>query len=329
MSSARFLMAIIFLAFSATSAQAALPKAAVMPLSAKRISKDITEILDDLLLAALEDSGKFQVLGINDINAMLGLEKMKTVMGCSDVACAVEIGGALGVNYLFTGSVSRLGDELIVQLTLIDTQESRVVRRGRGTVENDETLYRKAMNMAAAKVLDTQLRAEDEVIRVKKVEPQKTQAINTTLTGPRALVTTSKDGAEFMVEFITSDGKSHECQEPVRLAASCILPDLAPGDAAFSVKAEGYNGFAKNQFIKESDQMLAFKVKTMPSVGSILSWTYGGLGLGTGVILVALGLSLDINGMTYGGLGATIGGGALLAFGFTFDGNILVEMPED
>ncbi|HET6345001.1 MAG TPA: hypothetical protein VFH51_08715, partial [Myxococcota bacterium] len=103
-------------------AQAALPKLAVMPLVGKRIEAQITSVLDDLLVDAVYSTGRYNVIGAADINAMLGLEKMRDLAGCSDAACAAQIGGALGVDYLLSGNASVLGNELIVSLTLIDSK---------------------------------------------------------------------------------------------------------------------------------------------------------------------------------------------------------------
>jgi hypothetical protein len=42
---------------------------------------------------------------------MLALEQAKQSVGCgSDMACLAEIGGALGADYLITGSVLLVGD---------------------------------------------------------------------------------------------------------------------------------------------------------------------------------------------------------------------------
>ena len=91
------------------------------------------------------DRGKrYQVIGVKEINAALGFERLKDAVGREDTSCAAEIGGALGVQYLLTGSVGVLGKELLVQLTLMDVTSATVIERGRGVVANDENLYRQA-----------------------------------------------------------------------------------------------------------------------------------------------------------------------------------------
>ena len=48
----------------------------------------------------------------------------------SDTSCLVEIGGALGVDYLVSGSVGKLGDAFVIILKLMDVHEAKG-RRGR------------------------------------------------------------------------------------------------------------------------------------------------------------------------------------------------------
>ena len=110
MSAAFFL---ILLAASDTAAGSM----AVLPLQARRVEPEIVAIIDDLLATELSTHHDAQVISSSDIEAMLNVEQQKDAFGCDDVTCAAEIGGALGAQYLITGSVSRLGEKLIVQLS--------------------------------------------------------------------------------------------------------------------------------------------------------------------------------------------------------------------
>jgi hypothetical protein len=87
-------------------------KLAVMPLTASGITPEKTRLLDDLLTTQLYERGHGGVMSAADINAVLGLEKMKDVAGCSDVSCLAEVGGALGVDTNVAGSVGKLAGEL-------------------------------------------------------------------------------------------------------------------------------------------------------------------------------------------------------------------------
>jgi hypothetical protein len=56
----------------------------------------------------LDRLGVFKVITSDAIRAMLAFEKQRQMLGCTDADCLAEVGGALGVDYLVSGKVSRL-----------------------------------------------------------------------------------------------------------------------------------------------------------------------------------------------------------------------------
>jgi hypothetical protein len=103
-------------------------KCAAMPLKAKDVAPQMTFIMDDLLLAEIQQSG-FEAIGPEDINALLGFEKTKSAVGCDDASCVAEIGNALGVDYLAAGSVAALEGSVVLTLKLIDVKRTKVLAR--------------------------------------------------------------------------------------------------------------------------------------------------------------------------------------------------------
>ncbi|MBI3178259.1 MAG: hypothetical protein HYZ27_01275, partial [Deltaproteobacteria bacterium] len=153
MGGSRYVFLGVLFAAELAHAQDAKPKTAVMPLQPKRVDAVTAEMLDDMLARAIEGSGCCQVMSVQDVNAMLGFEKARDAVGCDDLTCAVDLGGALGVDYFVAGSVGRLGGEFLVQLKLFNVIQSKVVGRGDSTVQDDEKLYRRAIEMAVASML--------------------------------------------------------------------------------------------------------------------------------------------------------------------------------
>ncbi len=113
---------------------------AVMPLQGKRIDKATTGIVDDLVVTAVDRCSQTHVISPSDINAMLGLERLKDAAGCDDISCATEISNALGASFMVNGSISKLGNELIVTLTLINVTKRKVDKRVQRRIPNDERL---------------------------------------------------------------------------------------------------------------------------------------------------------------------------------------------
>jgi len=125
-----------------------LGKLLVMALRPEAGLEESSRALDEMILEAIHDLKQYDVLGPEDLNAVLGVEAMKDAMGCDDVACAAEIGGALGAPYLVAGQLTKLGEQTVLSLRLMDTQAPAVLERStaRGPANADAL----ASMMAAA-----------------------------------------------------------------------------------------------------------------------------------------------------------------------------------
>lgn len=123
------------------------------------IDRELLTSLGSLVPQVLDSLGPFKAITRNDIEQMLALEAMKDVMGCTEVSCLAEIGGALGVDYLVTGNILLVSDTFLIQLQLTNIRlsrvESRIAREFKGSLKAllDET-------RTATKVLVRDLLAE-------------------------------------------------------------------------------------------------------------------------------------------------------------------------
>lgn len=108
----------------------------------------------DLLVSALDGTGLFRVTSAKDLATILGLERQKQLMGCSDDSnCMAELANALGADLVLAASVGRLADTYLVTVRLIDGKRSRVVARG--TVQSkDPNQLLNAMWTATQQTLD-------------------------------------------------------------------------------------------------------------------------------------------------------------------------------
>jgi hypothetical protein len=80
------------------------------------------------------------VVGAAEIRAMIGFEKEKVLLGCSEGACLAEIGGALGVEYLLATEGLRLGGTWAITMSLIDVAKSKPVARSSQRTKTDDKL---------------------------------------------------------------------------------------------------------------------------------------------------------------------------------------------
>jgi hypothetical protein len=121
---------IIALLASSPSAQAAGKhvKALVLELPPDPAFKPGTmQTFNEFLAGATRDQG-LEVITPANVAAVLGAERQRQLLGCTESGCLAEIGGALGVDYIVRGVLAQLEDSAALSLALVDT-------RGRTTNE--------------------------------------------------------------------------------------------------------------------------------------------------------------------------------------------------
>ncbi len=86
--------------------------------------------LTGLVATELGSLGVFSVISREDIRVMLTHEAEAQMLGCgAGASCMTNIGGALGVRYLLSGSVDRVGPEFVINLALSDVARAKVPGR--------------------------------------------------------------------------------------------------------------------------------------------------------------------------------------------------------
>lgn len=114
-------------------------KVVLLPLAALGgVPDDTARLLGDALAGELRRRRGVSVLTQSDVAALLGLEKTRQMLGCSDSGCMAEIGGALGADRVVHGSLGRVGGSLVVNLSSLDPKRGSAASsvserlRGRG-----------------------------------------------------------------------------------------------------------------------------------------------------------------------------------------------------
>lgn len=104
-------------------------KIAVVDLTPIGTPEALAKNLTGAAVTELSRLHPLEVVSHEEILKMLSFEENRMMLGCTDAVCLAEIGGALGVDYLVTGNVGRVGDRLLVNLQLIDIRQIKVVSR--------------------------------------------------------------------------------------------------------------------------------------------------------------------------------------------------------
>lgn len=141
---------------------AAAMKIAVLQLTASNVDKALVDTLSEVLLASVHERGpRYAPIGKADIEAMVGFETQRQLLGCdAETSCLAELGGALGVEKLVAGSVGRIDDEYVLTLRIIDIRKGRVDAMSTDVVSGKSSqliaAIRKAVPPLFAKIEGTQ-----------------------------------------------------------------------------------------------------------------------------------------------------------------------------
>ena len=134
---------------------AAVPKLAVLDVrTGPGVDAALAPYLTQIIAKEVADRTGAAPLVSADIAAMLGFEKKKQMLGCSeeDSSCLAEITGALGVQRVVATSVAASGGRYLVTMSLIDSQKARPLARDAESspLDNDDLV--KALRWSAYRV---------------------------------------------------------------------------------------------------------------------------------------------------------------------------------
>lgn len=135
--------ALLALALLAADARPAAPqKVAVWSIQAAQgVTPGAAQVLEDVVATELARTGRFQVIGRADLAALLGYERQRQVMGCTESACLAEIGGAVGADLVLSGQAGQLGTQHRLSLLLVDARKATAVARAaRFTAATEDAL---------------------------------------------------------------------------------------------------------------------------------------------------------------------------------------------
>lgn len=104
-------------------------KLAVLDLAPIGIEPTIASGITESVTLELKKVEGLSVISRAEIVAMLQFEADRQMLGCGDMNCFAEIGGALGVDYLVTGHVGTVGDTHVLILKLIDIKNATTLNR--------------------------------------------------------------------------------------------------------------------------------------------------------------------------------------------------------
>ncbi|MBX7116503.1 MAG: hypothetical protein K1X64_19415 [Myxococcaceae bacterium] len=127
-------------------------KIAAVGLSALNMPDKAAEFYTDHLNQQLTLRGA-QVMSAKELGALIGLERQKQLLGCSESSsCLAEIGNALGVDGLLLGSVGKFADEYQLNMKIVSSKDGRTLGAHSERVLGEKGVL-DGLNAAAAALL--------------------------------------------------------------------------------------------------------------------------------------------------------------------------------
>jgi hypothetical protein len=219
------------------------PRIAILDFTANGSSKELASAAGGVAANELDRMGTFQIVTSDAIRSMLAFEKQRQMLGCSDAGCMAEIGGALGVDWLVSGKVTKLSASAEVPATL--------------SVELTLTSVRKAQREGS--VIET-ARTETELVSKTGKAAQKLVArILAGRTG-RLVVSAAEAGAVVKVD--------DQVRGTTPLRAAITLP---AGPHALSVEKQGFVAYQKDVQV-EAGKVVEEPITLVPSPDFVRSY---------------------------------------------------------
>lgn len=226
------------------------------------VARDVTQ----LFALELKRRNDVAVIGQDEVEKMVkfALDRAEC-LGDEALECFVEIGGALGVDYLATGAVGKLGDTFLLHLKLIDVVDAKVEHRVLEEYVGEPSELRRALRFAVGRLLGRTVHGTGRLV----IE----------LTTPEATV--SLDGA------------------PARPLPETGGPfDLAAGKHALTITADEHHPLYRELYV-EPDGLTRMRARLEPlPVPAWYErwwvWTIAGVAVAAGAASVAVVVSRDV-----------------------------------
>lgn len=124
------------------------------------VRPQLAAALSPVLITELSRRDGMSVVSQADIRALLELEADKATLGCDNSSCMAEIASSMGAELLASSTLSRVGEEYIVAMTLLQVEGARVIRRSTGKARGGDEAAGQAVAMAVHELFRGELPTE-------------------------------------------------------------------------------------------------------------------------------------------------------------------------
>ena len=138
--------------FSLIFAQEKILRVGLMPFKGEGYSIEELKTMTARFQDEVFKANKFQLMEQEKMQAIMN-EQGLGQGGCTEAACFVEIGKAVGVEQMLMGSVSKIGKITSITIKIIDVQTGRIIKSTvMDTKDKYETILKKHLSRLAEKI---------------------------------------------------------------------------------------------------------------------------------------------------------------------------------
>jgi TolB-like protein len=116
-----------------------LPVVAVTNIEAVDVPTFVANACREMVETALIKTGKYQVMNYANMKEVLEAQSF-SLSGCTDEACAVEIGKLLSAEQIVLGTLSSIEDKMLLSLRIIDVETGKHIAAEIVSIESMDTL---------------------------------------------------------------------------------------------------------------------------------------------------------------------------------------------
>ncbi|MFL5321300.1 MAG: hypothetical protein ACJ790_16695 [Myxococcaceae bacterium] len=166
-------------------------------------------VLTESIATEVNNRGFFSPITPKDIQTLIGLERQKSLVGCSESSgsCLAELAGAMGARYVLSGSLGKLGEAYQLNLQMLDSEKAQTVGRSTRIAKDLEAL-RAQIPYAVAEATGTPL------------PPPPSRVLPYSLIGVGALGVVV--GAVLEVNALTDEGAINSELNPKGCTTACV-----------------------------------------------------------------------------------------------------------
>jgi hypothetical protein len=231
-----------------------LPKLAVMPLNAVEVKAGVVKLLTNRLTEEISRLNTYEVISADDLNVMIGVDKMKQMAGCDEMSCVVELAGNIDAGLLVWGTVGKIGSQVKIQLSLFDVRQRKALKRASRSVANNEDLYEGALVAAVQELLGIKAQPAPSAAGVGQEQTigEQAQEWNPVTAGEQVIVKFASDPPGAVVLL---DGKVL-CQDTTKGCSKTV----AAGAHTVSMQRENYLDRSETIQVKKGMPSVSFKL---------------------------------------------------------------------